>query len=106
MISEEALQNCVIYTAPSKTFNLAGLQTAVTFIPNPELRKTFQDFMASNYLRTLTAPGFKACETGKGFERMNLACPSHVLLDALERIKAAWNRRNGPSGPAPASVHR
>lgn len=172
-ISKEAEQNCVIYTAPSKTFNLAGLQTAVTFIPNPELRKTFQAFMASNYLRTLTAPGFKACEiaytqcdewyrqlllhidrnrqvvedymaanipqiivypmegtylqwwdcrglgmdykelehfmkheafvfmdegyifgeTGKGFERINLACPTKVLVDALDRIRDALEKR-------------
>ncbi len=173
-LSEAAQQNCVIYTAPSKTFNLAGLQTAITFIPNPELRKTFHDFMESNYLRTLTATGFKACEiaytqcdewykqllahidhnrqvvedymaenipeiivypmegtylqwwdcrglgmdykeleqfmkheafvfmdegavfgeTGQGFERMNLACPTKVLLDALDRIKDALSKRN------------
>lgn len=178
-ISEEAKQNCVIYTAPSKTFNLAGLQTAVVFIPNPELRKTFQDFMASNYLRTLTATGMKACEiaytqcdewyrqllahidrnrqavedymarnipeivvylmegtylqwwdcrglgmtaqeleqfmrheafvfmdegaifgaTGQGFERINLACPTKVLLDALDRIREALRRRQADALP-------
>lgn len=29
-------------TAPSKTFNLAGLQTSNIFIPNRTLRKTFK----------------------------------------------------------------
>lgn len=178
-LSEQARENCVIYTAPSKTFNLAGLQTAVTFIPNPELRKTFQSFMDSNYLRTLTAPGFKACEiaytqcdewyhqllahidhnrqvvedfmqahlpeiivypmegtylqwwdcrglglepkelehfmkheafvfmdegyifgeSGKGFERINLACPTKVLTDALSRLEQAWKVKQ-PKDPA------
>ena len=32
---------CIVCTAPSKTFNLAGLQVSNIFIPNPELRKAF-----------------------------------------------------------------
>lgn len=35
-------QNCVICTAPSKTFNIAGLQASNIFIPNKELRKQFK----------------------------------------------------------------
>lgn len=42
-ISEEVSQNCVIFTAPSKTFNLAGLQVSNVFIPNPELRSAFME---------------------------------------------------------------
>lgn len=38
-ISEDVL-TCV---APSKVFNLAGLQSAMVFIKNPELRKTMQE---------------------------------------------------------------
>ena len=34
-LSKEAEQNCIVCTAPSKTFNLAGLQTSNPFIPNP-----------------------------------------------------------------------
>ena len=37
-LSEAAAQNCVICTAPSKTFNLAGLQTANIIIPNKKQR--------------------------------------------------------------------
>lgn len=40
-ISEEFANNCVVCTAPSKTFNIAGLQTSNIFIPNPELREKF-----------------------------------------------------------------
>lgn len=61
-ISEETAQNCVICTAPSKTFNLAGMQTANILIPNPELREKFRKEMSDNYMRTLTITGFKACE--------------------------------------------
>ena len=34
----------VTLTAPSKTFNLAGLKTSVAMIPNPDIRKKFDDF--------------------------------------------------------------
>lgn len=32
-------QNCILCTAPSKTFNLAGLQLANMIVPNPDLRQ-------------------------------------------------------------------
>lgn len=62
-ISEEAEQNCLVLTAPSKTFNLAGLQTSNIFVPNEELRSQYVD-----YLRRGTGNpkcnilGYKACE--------------------------------------------
>lgn len=40
------LENCVVCTAVSKTFNLAGLSCSNIFIPAPELRKKFA-FQAS-----------------------------------------------------------
>lgn len=40
-LSEEIANNCIVCTAPSKTFNLAGLQTSNIFIPNPELREKY-----------------------------------------------------------------
>jgi len=36
-------QRCVICTAPSKTFNIAGLEISNIFIPNPDIRKRFKD---------------------------------------------------------------
>ena len=41
-LSEQAEQNSIICTSPSKTFNLAGLQFSNIFIANPDLRKKFQ----------------------------------------------------------------
>jgi cysteine-S-conjugate beta-lyase len=40
-ISEEFEQNCIICMAPSKTFNLAGLQASSIIIPNKKLRDKF-----------------------------------------------------------------
>ncbi len=38
----EFAENCVTCTAPSKTFNIAGLQTSNIFIPNVRLREAFR----------------------------------------------------------------
>ncbi|MFT8312288.1 MAG: MalY/PatB family protein [Sporolactobacillus sp.] len=40
-ISEEASAHSIICTAPSKTFNLAGLQISNIIIPNPTLRRNY-----------------------------------------------------------------
>ncbi len=55
----EELDNLVTCTAPSKTFNLAGMQTSNIIIPNADLRKRFND--AAGY-HSLNALGYKACE--------------------------------------------
>lgn len=172
-ISKEAEQNCLIFTAPSKTFSLAGLQTSNIIVPNKELREKFSKQVFSSALFSLNTIGYKACEiaytqcedwleqvivlihdnaklverymaenipeikvyplegtylqwwdcrelfddykeidefmqkkaflfldeggmfgeTGKGFERINIACPTHILQEALDRLSAALKKR-------------
>ena len=41
-LSDEALNNSIICTSPSKTFNLAGLQFSNIIIPNKEIRTKFK----------------------------------------------------------------
>lgn len=41
-LSDAIREQSVVFTAPSKTFNLAGLQVSNVFIPNPELRSKFK----------------------------------------------------------------
>lgn len=41
-VSEEAKSRCVVCTAPSKTFNVAGLCMSNIFIADPKLREAFQ----------------------------------------------------------------
>ncbi len=40
-LSEELAQQSVVCTSPSKTFNLPGLQPAITVIPSPRIRRDF-----------------------------------------------------------------
>ncbi|MCB2299044.1 MalY/PatB family protein [Clostridium tagluense] len=47
-ISEEFSQNSIICTAPSKTFNLAGLQVSNVIIPNDRLRSLFKITLENN----------------------------------------------------------
>lgn len=56
---EKYLSNCAICTAPSKTFNLAGLQTSNIFIPNEDYRNRMT--AARGYF-SLNIFGYKACE--------------------------------------------
>ncbi len=165
-------QNAVVCTAPSKTFNLAGLQTSNIIIPNPERRARFRETLQSNGLIGINAFGIVALEAaytggeewldqvleyiegnlayleeyiaqnlppitvippegtylvwldcrglgldkwalrqlmleearvylddgfmfgdeGEGFQRINIACPRAIVVEALERIKRAIER--------------
>ena len=177
-ICPEFAQNTITCTAPSKTFNLAGMQTSNIIIPNAELREKFASARLANAVISLNILGYKACEIaynkcenwldqllslihlnaktveafveknlpqlkvyplegtyllwvdcrglgmygkdlenfmkdeaklfldegilfgeeGDGFERINLACPTKVLVEALERLKAAVDVLNARGG--------
>ena len=168
-LNQDFAQNSVICTAPSKTFNLAGLQTSCIIIPDPDLRAKFQNILQSNglfginvfgmvalqaaydhgepwlqqllkyldanlkYLESYIAENIPELEVihpegtylvwidcrklgldkqelrglifekakvylddgfifgpeGDGFERINIACPRKLLVEALDRIKQA-----------------
>lgn len=168
-LSKEVEDNIIVCTAPSKTFNLAGMQTSNIIIPNEEIRKDYLKEVTSNGFFTLGILGYKACEIayteceewldqlneliyhnhlelkkffqenlpeikvfdlegtylqwmdfnslgleneeleklmhmeaevffdegyifgeeGNGYERMNIACPTKVMIEGLERIKKA-----------------
>jgi len=171
-LSDELAQRMIVCTSPSKTFNLAGMQTSNIVIPNEFLRKNFSDALNEISKSGLNALGYKACElaynhseqwleellkliehncelvckcmntyfpevvvsplegtyllwldfrafglskealeekmikealwftdegylfgeAGIGFERINLACPSWVLEEALIRLRKAFDR--------------
>jgi cystathionine beta-lyase len=55
-------QNTIACTAPSKTFNLAGLATSNIIIPNPELRVRFERTLNSNGLHGVNTFGMVALE--------------------------------------------
>lgn len=49
-VSEKARMNSITFMAPSKTFNMAGVASSFYYIPNPTIRKKFQDFVLGNDL--------------------------------------------------------
>lgn len=61
-ISDELANNAIICTAPSKTFNLAGLQTSNIIIKNPEIRQKFKDTLLKLSLTHLNTFGMIATE--------------------------------------------
>lgn len=46
-LSEEMAQKSITLMAPSKTFNIAGLQASFAIIPNPKLRASFEKAMGN-----------------------------------------------------------
>ena len=162
-------QNSIICTSPSKTFNLAGLQTSCIVISDEDLRSSFEKVLQSNGLSGISTFGVVAAQAaydhgeewlvqlleyiednlkyleqyiaehipqltvvrpegtylvwldchrlrlgkwelkqfmleeakvyldegfifgpeGEGFERINIACPRAILVEALDRIRQA-----------------
>jgi cystathionine beta-lyase len=61
-LKPEFLNNTIICTAPSKTFNLAGLQVSNIFIANKSIRNIFQKEMYSAGYSQLNTMGLVACQ--------------------------------------------
>ena len=54
--------NCILCTAPSKTFNIAGLQISNIFIPNPDIRARFKSAVTAAGYSQANAMGIFACQ--------------------------------------------
>lgn len=61
-ICEEFAQNSITCTAPSKTFNLAGLQTSNIFIKNEEVRGKIKEVKSQQHCGDPTIFGLVACQ--------------------------------------------
>ena len=98
-LSEEAKNRCLICTAPSKTFNLAGLQTSNLLIPNQELRRKVKKAL---YTKTgyqeLNQLGLVACQAAyengadwleacKEYLKENLDYMRAFLLEKIPQIR-------------------
>lgn len=62
MMGADIASRCVVCTAPSKTFNLAGMQASNIIIPDTALRERFAEELASTGFFSLNILGYKACE--------------------------------------------
>ena len=61
-INEDFARSSIICTAPSKTFNLAGLQLSNIIIENEELRARFQQTLVANHILGQNPFGLVAAE--------------------------------------------
>ena len=61
-LDDEYKQNLILCTAPSKTFNLAGLQVSNIWIPNPDLRNRFKKENKANGYNEINTLGMAASE--------------------------------------------
>ncbi|MFR9166539.1 MAG: MalY/PatB family protein [Dysgonomonas sp.] len=49
-VSEKAAQNSITFMAPSKTFNIAGMASSYSIIPNDEIRERFHQYLEAREL--------------------------------------------------------
>lgn len=97
-ISEEFAGNSVVCTAPSKTFNLAGLQVSNIFIPDEKKRKLFIKAVDAAGYSQLNVMGLVAAKAAytygeewlcelKEYLKGNLAFVREFLRENLPQIK-------------------
>ncbi|UJP09659.1 aminotransferase class I/II-fold pyridoxal phosphate-dependent enzyme [Microbacterium sp. KUDC0406] len=88
-LSPEIAARTIVCTAPSKTFNLAGMQTSNIVITDPALRETYNDERTRTGFFTLNALGFEACrlaytEAESWLEHLiELVASNHALVRAF-----------------------
>lgn len=87
-ISDLFSQNSVTCTSPSKTFNLAGLQTSCIVIPNQDLRSTFEKVLQSNGLFGLNTFGVVALQAAYDYGEAWLEELLEYLEGNLEYLEA------------------
>lgn len=97
-LGEKYAQNCMVCTAPSKTFNIAGLQVSNIFIPNKKLRTAFRHEVAAAGYSQVNTLGLVACEAAyrygedwltqvKSYIEANIRFVDEYLKSNLPQIK-------------------
>lgn len=80
-LGEAFQEQSVICTAPSKTFNLAGLQASHIFIANPELRAKFKDALSATGYGEMNTMAVWAAKAAYDFGRPWLKALKVYLVD-------------------------
>ena len=88
-LSPEFAANSIICTAPSKTFNLAGLQASNIFIPNKEVRDKFVGEMNNAGYSGLNSMALVACQAAYEHGRAWLDQLKEYLESNLALLKGA-----------------
>lgn len=86
-LSPEFSEITITCTAPSKTFNLAGLQISNIFIPNATLREAFKKAIAAAGYSQVNLMGLTACQAAYEKERPWLEEVKAYLADNLAFVR-------------------
>ncbi len=88
----EIHEKLVIYTAISKTFNMAGLISSCMIIPNPELKDTIEGALADAWIFGPTALAFPAIEAAYTYgdvwvdeQNRYLSGSADMVMDFIDR---------------------
>lgn len=97
-LKKEYEEITITCTAPSKTFNIAGLQVSNIFIPDNQLRHRFKRQIAASGYSQLNAAGLVACEAAyrygeewysgvKAYIRENISFTKKFLEERISKVK-------------------
>lgn len=97
-VSEKAKQNSITFMAPSKTFNIAGIVSSFSIIPNNELRNKFQEYLTARelsdghifaYVATQAAyeKGTDWLKAVKGYLWQNILFVDNYIKENIPQIK-------------------
>ena len=97
-LKKEYEENTITCTAPSKTFNIAGLQVSNIFIPDNQLRHRFKRQIAASGYSQLNAAGLAACEAAyrygeewysgvKAYILENISFTKKFLEERIPKVK-------------------
>lgn len=98
---KDYLDNMMVCTAPSKTFNLAGLQVSNIFIPNKKVRDSFQNEIWKTGYSLVNTMGIVACKAAydKGYSWLenlrtylkdNIDFVDNFLKERLPKVKLIY----------------
>lgn len=98
-VSEKAAQNSITFMAPSKTFNIAGIVSSFSLIPNKEIRERFHDYLKRSELEEGHIFAYIAAQTAyqsgkdwlhelKGYLWENVQYVDLYLKENIPQIKA------------------
>lgn len=90
---KEIEDNLLVCTAPSKTFNLAGLQTSNIIIPNKEIRKKITDLLYSKYMFCPNILGMTACTAAYLYGDSWLIEQNKYLKENVEYVIRFFNEK-------------
>ena len=98
---KDYLDNMIVCTAPSKTFNLAGLQVSNIFIPNKKVRDDFQNEIWKTGYSLINTMGIVACKAAydsgyswlenlRKYLKDNIDFVDNFLKERLPKVKLIY----------------